>query len=135
MPPPDDLPRNAVLVLDFLLAHGRPASAYRILDALRPRGIAAPPTVYRALDRLLARGLVHRVESLNAFVACAQPDHGEDNGFAICGDCGRVAEFSGRAVHRALGAIAAAQGFELAHATIELAGRCAACRGEEACHG
>ncbi len=135
MPPSDDLPRNAALVLDFLLAHGRPASAYRILDALRPQGIAAPPTVYRALGRLLARGLVHRVESLNAFVACARPDHGEDNGFAICNDCGQVAEFSGPAVHRALDAVAAAQGFELAHATIELAGRCAACRGGEAWHG
>ena len=51
MPPPDDLPRNAALVLDFLLACGRPASAYRILDALRPQGIAAPPTVYRALGQ------------------------------------------------------------------------------------
>ena len=73
---------------------------------LRPMGISAPPTVYRALGQLTARGLVHRLESLNAFVACAHPRHGEGTAFAICGDCGVVEEFVDSDVSAALGALA-----------------------------
>ena len=50
-----------------------PMTAYEILDAVRPQGISAPPTVYRALNRLMREGLAHRVESKNAYVACSDP--------------------------------------------------------------
>ncbi len=122
------LPRNAALVHAFLRRHEGPATAYRILDGLRSEGVSAPPTVYRALDRLIALGLAHRVESINAFVACVRPEHDDGNGFAICRDCGHVAEFAGGAMRRTLGEIAEAQNFELDHATVELSGRCSSCR-------
>jgi len=124
------LPKNASLVYGFLRRQDAPASAYQILDGLRDDGISAPPTVYRALDQLVARGLAHRVESLNAFVACSHPEHDDGNGFAICTDCGSVKEFSDDAIRRALGEIAQGQDFDLDHITIELSGRCAACRGD-----
>ncbi|HSM41507.1 MAG TPA: transcriptional repressor, partial [Afifellaceae bacterium] len=62
------------MVFDTLLAADGPLSAYDILDRLRDKGFRAPLQVYRALDKLLALGLVHRLESLNAFIACAHPD-------------------------------------------------------------
>ena len=125
------LPKNASLVHKFLRRQDAPASAYHILDGLRDVGITAPPTVYRALGQLVARGLAHRVESLNAFVACSDPDHDDGNGFAICTDCGSVTEFSGETVRKALGDIARCQGFALDHATIELQCLCSSCRPAE----
>ena len=61
-----------------------PMTAYQILDAVRPKGISAPPTVYRALNRLMRDGLAHRLESMNAYVACADPQDRHDSAiFAI----------------------------------------------------
>src|SRR5690606_9624291 len=70
---PPDLTRNQTLVLDALEKADAPLSAYTILDRLRGDGLRAPLQVYRALEKLLSAGLVHRLESLNAFVACARP--------------------------------------------------------------
>jgi hypothetical protein len=69
----------------------RPLSAYTILDQLRDQGFRAPLQVYRALDKLVEFGLVHRLESLNAFVACRHPDceDHETIAFMICEKCGR----------------------------------------------
>ena len=65
------LTKNQSLVFDVLTRAEQPISAYTILDRLREHGFRAPLQVYRALDKLLEAGLVHRLESLNAFVACA----------------------------------------------------------------
>ncbi|GAF76572.1 unnamed protein product, partial [marine sediment metagenome] len=64
------LTRNQDVVIKALAAIGQPLSAYRILDldCVRDAGLKAPLTIYRALDKLVALGLVHRIESLNAFV-------------------------------------------------------------------
>ena len=124
----EDLPKNARLVLEDLSRVRGPATAYEILERLRPHGIAAPPTVYRALNQLMERGVVHRLESLNAFLACSHPRHGEGTAFVICHDCGSVEEFVDEDVNTALGALAGRKGFELDHATIELSVLCAACR-------
>ena len=71
-----------------------PLSAYAILDRVRVAGISHPPTVYRALNELIQLGMVHRLQSRSAFVAC---DHGACNGkaaFAICRECEKVVEIS-----------------------------------------
>ena len=61
-------------VLELVLGAGRPLGAYELLDALRREGGGAgPPTVYRALEFLVAHGLVHRIETLHAFVGCDHP--------------------------------------------------------------
>lgn len=124
-----DLTRNQSLVLDALTKAEGPLSAYTILDRLREDGFRAPLQVYRALDKLLAAGLVHRLETLNAFVACAHP-HCHAQGliaFAICEDCGQVDEFSDEVVRNRLGAWSAAKGFKTEKTTIEIRGHCAAC--------
>ena len=106
-----------------------PLSAYTILDRLREDGFRAPLQVYRALDKLTGMGLVHRLESLNAFVACAQP-HCHEGGmiaFAICGNCGQVDEFSDEVVVERLSGWTGEHGFRPQKTTIEIRGTCAQC--------
>ncbi len=126
---PDKLTRNQSLVLDTLARADGPLSAYTILDRLREEGFRAPLQVYRALDKLLGFGLVHRLETLNAFVACAHP-HCHAQGliaFAICESCGQVDEFSDEIVKERLGDWSDRHGFRIDKTAIEIRGRCAGC--------
>lgn len=127
--PHQELTRNQTLVLDTLAKADGPLSAYTILDRLRGDGFRAPLQVYRALEKLLGFGLVHRLESINAFVACAHPHcHAEGLiAFAICENCGQVDEFSDEVVRERLGAWSSAHGFKAEKTTIEIRGHCAAC--------
>lgn len=127
------LTRNQNLVLDALAGADAPLSAYAILDQLRSEGIRAPLQVYRALDKLQELGLCHRLESLSAFVACAQGGHahahadGALTAFAICETCGRVEEFADPVVAERLAAWAGETGFSPHHTTVEIRGRCRGC--------
>ena len=130
--PLDDLTRNQALVLGALAEADAPLSAYRILERLRGQGFRAPPQVSRALDKLVERGAVHRLESLNAFVACRQPDcgTGETTIFVICEACGKVSELSDRTISRALADKADGIGFALDRSSVELRGHCVLCRSQ-----
>ncbi|WP_428642556.1 Fur family transcriptional regulator [Roseibium sp.] len=125
-----DLTKNQALVFGSLSEAGGPLTAYAILDLLRGSGFRAPLQVYRALDKLVEYGMVHRLESLNAFVACSHKGcsgHGTA-AFAICEECGDVSEFTPQEAIRLLKAWTEEQGFRLARTTIELRGTCKACQ-------
>jgi Fur family zinc uptake transcriptional regulator len=127
------LTRNQELVRQVLAGSDGPLSAYAILDALRGDGLRAPLQVYRALERLMERGLVHRLESLNAYVACSHRHRpGGMAVFAICGDCGDVTEFQDADVQDRLVRRAEDQRFAMEHATVELHGRCRDCAADGA---
>jgi Fur family transcriptional regulator, zinc uptake regulator len=116
-------------VLEALLASHRPLGAYEIIEQLADQGRPAPITIYRALDFLRDNGLVHRIESRNAFVACVHHHAGSDPiVFLICERCGAVGEAPGRAVGEALRASSRAAGFVPKSPVIEIAGICAHCR-------
>ena len=127
-----DLTRNQGLVLQTLNAANAPLSAYDILDRLRSDGLRAPLQVYRALEKLIDQGLAHRLESLNAFVCCANAEkHARAGGvaaFAICNNCRGVDEFADEVVEARLNAWAQAHDFALSQTTFELRGICAECR-------
>lgn len=106
-------------------------SAYELIDRLRDKAVLAPQTVYRALDRLIAAGRAHRLESINAFVACNHPEHAETAAFAICEGCGAAVEFTDLAAIAGLRDWADRANFAVREMTLELRGRCAVCRGEE----
>ena len=100
-------------------------------DKLRYAGFRAPLQVYRALDKLLEFGLVHRLESINAFVACAHPDenchaHGI-TAFTICETCGKVTEFHDHMIEDRLKGFAKDRNFKTGKTTIEIRGTCAGC--------
>ncbi len=79
-------------VLSLLLAASGPVKAYDLLKQIGQNGDAKPPTVYRALDFLMETGLAHKVEALNAYVACSHAGVGHVAALYICNDCGRVDE-------------------------------------------
>ncbi|HYA04290.1 MAG TPA: Fur family transcriptional regulator [Xanthobacteraceae bacterium] len=116
-------------VLQALLASHKPLGAYEIIERLAQKNRPAPITVYRALEFLRDNGLVHRIESRNAFVACVH-NHGGDDlvVFLICERCGAVGEAPGGAAAEALKASSRAAGFAPKSPLIEIAGICSHCR-------
>jgi Fur family transcriptional regulator, zinc uptake regulator len=119
---------NCERVYRALRAAGRPMSAYEILEAVRSHGISAPATVYRALSQLIESGLVHRLESINAYVACIEPDRHHDSAiFVICSACGSYEELFDTIVLKRLHARASERRFKVDNTTIEIRGQCAAC--------
>lgn len=119
-------------VLELLLTAGEPVKAYDLIARFGTNGEAAkPPTVYRALDFLERRGVVHRIASISAYVACS--DQGDEvqahaAAFLICDCCGSTAEVA--IPHSALGLdnAAASVGYEIQRTTIEGHGKCAQCK-------
>ncbi len=124
------LTKNQKMVFETLAGADGPLSAYSVLDRLRDKGFRAPPQVYRALDKLIELGMVHRLESLNAFVVCGDPgcsEHKDTVAFTICSGCGQVEEISDDDLSDELSEIALRVGFTLQKSTIELRGLCSEC--------
>jgi Fur family transcriptional regulator, zinc uptake regulator len=115
-------------VLELVWRSHAPVGAYALLDVLRGEGRnAAPPTIYRALDFLLDNGLIHRIESLNAFVGCSDPRRPHQGQHLICRNCGSVTEIAAAEIIAAVRRSAGAVGFTVERQMVELAGVCAAC--------
>ena len=87
-----------------------------------------PPTVYRALDFLMENGLIHRIDSLNAFVGCGEIGHTDKTYFLICRDCGEAAEIHDPGLSEALATCAENADFTVERETVEIAGLCPKCR-------
>ncbi|MEQ8804355.1 MAG: Fur family transcriptional regulator [Rhodospirillales bacterium] len=123
------LTRNQQAVLTALKGADKPLTAYDVLGlpAIRKAGMKAPLTIYRALDKLIDRGLVHRIESLNAFVHCGHGPHDHATGFLICTDCGRTLEVHLEACETHLAGRARDQGFAVDDVRVEMTGRCPDC--------
>jgi Fur family zinc uptake transcriptional regulator len=117
-------------VLEALLASHAPLGAYELIDRLSVRGQRlAPVTIYRALDFLREQGLVHRIESRNAFIACvANHASGDPVVFLICEKCGAVGEAASAAVAATIKSASRAAGFSPKTPVIEISGICAHCK-------
>ncbi|MEW6339892.1 MAG: transcriptional repressor [Paraburkholderia sp.] len=120
-------------VLELLLTSGRATKAYSLLDDMRQiHPGSAPPTVYRALDFLLSAGLVHRIESINAFTVCHDLTQCQHGILVVCQQCGNVTELHQPKLRQALVAQIEDAGYRLASEEIELKGLCSACQAAEA---
>lgn len=116
-------------VLKAIAGSHNAIGAYEIMDLLsegekRP----APITVYRVLDFLTENGMVHRLSSLNAFVACAHPAAHHEPYFLICETCGAIGELAADKIDNAIQSEAEARGFVPTQATIEVLGKCPSCK-------
>ena len=99
-------------VFELVWQSHNPVGAYDVLERLSTKTHKTqPPTVYRALEFLLAQGLIHRIESLNAYIGCATPDIDHAGQFLICRDCGMAAELIDSRIDAAIGKGAQAVGF------------------------
>ncbi|MEM9433132.1 MAG: Fur family transcriptional regulator [Pseudomonadota bacterium] len=115
-------------VLEILLRHHRAFGAYDILEELRNDGLGSqPPVVYRALDFLIKHGFAHKLERLNAFVACSHPGQDHAPAFLICNDCGSVAETQTSPEKSQLREAARKAGFTVEATVLEADGTCPLC--------
>lgn len=115
--------------LEILLESHVALGAYELLKRLDTDGFGGqPPVAYRALDFLVAHGFAHRIERLNAFVACMRPGEGHDPAFMICRNCRTVAETEASPAKGALGRDAREIGFEIERTVLEAEGLCPKCR-------
>ncbi len=130
-------------VLELIWRSHAPIGAYEVLDGLRrDQPNAQPPTVYRAIDFLARQGLVHRIESRNAFVGCCSPEtgqspdsHGHGGQFLICRACGAAAEMNDPRIEAAILSSARDAGFTVGRGTIEVEGLCPNCTGGNGANG
>ena len=114
--------------LEILLREHRAMGAYDLLDRLNAAGFGAhPPLAYRALDFLVTSGLAHKIERLNAFIACAHPGAMHSPAFLICRVCNGVAEAQASPARDSLGVAARAAGFTIERTVVEALGVCPAC--------
>jgi Fur family zinc uptake transcriptional regulator len=118
---------HADRVLSYLKEQHRPLSAYDILEGLRSDGVTASTTVYRALEKLLDAGEVHRIESLNAWTVCCGGHDHDTPVFAICDDCGNVAEHVVSEFTHSIANLSERTGFVPNHTVLEIHGRCSDC--------
>lgn len=88
------LTNNQKIVLQALEDSDQPLGAYSILFNIEKKGIKSPQQVYRALDKLIEVGAVHKIESLNSYIACKHKDckARESTSFLICQECQKVYE-------------------------------------------
>ena len=126
------LTNKQALVMNLLGKTKGPLSAYAILDQLHDSGFRAPVQVYRALEKLMELGLVHRLESLNAFVACQQRtcDHQSKKTimFTICEICGSVQELVNNGLEHLVRSLEKDIDFLTNRSVIELKGICSTCK-------
>ena len=114
--------------LEILLQEHRALGAYETLDRLREAGFGSqPPVAYRALEFLVANGFAHKIERLNAFIACAHPGAKHSPAFMICRQCDSVAEAQAAPANGALDETARAAGFRIERTVVEAEGLCPAC--------
>lgn len=120
-------------VLEILLQEHRAIGAYEVLNRLSELGENAhPPAAYRALDFLVEHGLAHKIECINAFVACSRPGEGHAPAFLICRDCRGVAETDASLNSTPLDSAAEDVGFAVERTSIEVEGLCPSCRTDAA---
>lgn len=118
-------------VLQRLWQSTQPLGAYDLLSCVEVEAgkKIAPPTIYRALRFLQAEGLISRIESLNAYVACAHPETDHDCAFFICSNCRLSQEIDMSALTPLIDRDATSIGFRVSKRVIEFSGTCAGCLG------
>jgi Fur family zinc uptake transcriptional regulator len=119
---------NTEGALRVLRSAAAPMTAYDILKSIQSDRPWAPQTAYRALNRLVEEGRAHRLESINAYVACSHGHHANAAAIiAICSSCGCVNELPEDRLIKELKSAARSHGFQIDRTVIELTGRCAGC--------
>lgn len=115
--------------LELIWESHRAVKAYDLLDQMKPlQQSAKPATVYRALDFLLEQGLIHRIESLNAYIGCSCSDQQHEQLLLICVECHQVEERPGKMVMAAVSRELEQAQFTVHKKAIEVQGICKHCK-------
>ncbi|MDR2349709.1 MAG: transcriptional repressor [Deltaproteobacteria bacterium] len=118
------------LVLETLIKARGPVKAYDLLEVLRELGHRlTPSTVYRILDFFLRGGLVHKVNALNAYVACRCEPQAHRHGpvILVCPDCRTTTEINDRHLNESIFERLGVLGFKIKTVSVEVRGVCPKC--------
>lgn len=119
---------NQTLVLDALLLNHQASSAYEIVECIAKTNKRLQPVqVYRALDTLINMGLVHRVQSMNAYIACTSDEEHHIPQLLFCSSCKRVAELTNNTISSLISKTVKQAQFKLDYGLVELVGLCPEC--------
>ena len=118
---------HADRVFEYLKNKKQPLSAYDIFEDMRSEGVTAATTIYRALDKLNSLGLVHRIESLNAWTVCCGSHNNKTPVFEICNDCGNVEEHLDQDLTLNIKKLSNKTGFKPENPVLEIHGQCGDC--------
>ena len=119
-------------VFSLIWKSHKPITAYQLLDLIKDGDFSAtPPTVYRTLDFLLEQGLIHRINSLNAYIGCCQPETGHTGTFIICEQCEQAEEVNNEQIISAIEQVSKAHSFTLKSHVTEIYGLCPQCANQD----
>ncbi|GLQ32951.1 Fur family transcriptional regulator [Litoribrevibacter albus] len=120
-------------VFSLIWQSHKPITAYQLLDLIKDGDFSAtPPTVYRTLDFLLEQGLIHRINSLNAFIGCCQPGEHHTGTFIICEQCEQAEEVDNDEIVRVIKDVSDHHKFRMKRYVTEIYGLCPQCQSENA---
>ncbi len=115
-------------ILELICTSHKAIGAYELLDIFHAEDAKAKPvTIYRALDFLMEAGLVHKVESLNAFIACLHAESQHKSVILICTQCHNAYEMDAEPIYEQLFALSKSIQFTPHYLTLELQGICSHC--------
>jgi len=122
------LNKNQQIIFDIIKKSKQPKKAYSILSDVQKKGLKAPLQVYRALNKLISLGLVHKIESQNAYMNCSHMNcNGSGIIFSICKNCNHITEVKNDTVHRYLSVLKSPNGQKCKSYKLELYGTCKSC--------
>lgn len=109
----------------------------RICDILSKLGLVfnnpKPPTVHRALEFWIKNNFIHKVESLNCYVACELEHTMCSSHFMICQICHNVSERSFTSLPELLLQESQKHDFLMRRFHLEIHGVCQSCQGASKC--
>lgn len=121
-------------VFEEIAATHASIGAYEILAKLADKGTRlAPISIYRAIDALLEAGVIHRLESKNAFFACRRLDHrtGRRPIFLSCEKCNAVQEVDSEGIFDTIDRLARDAAFQPRVKFVEVSGLCRSCQAKK----
>tara|TARA_B100002019_G_C21053062_1_gene490223 strand:- start:225 stop:656 length:432 start_codon:yes stop_codon:yes gene_type:complete len=115
-------------VLKIIAASKKPLGAYEVLEHLgKVINNPKPPTAYRAIEFWQEHGFIHRIESLNAYIACEAGHRHRGSQFMICDDCGGVTEAHLCDLPQPFNDTALKHAFSPSRWNLEIYGQCGKC--------